>query len=158
MVTNIEKRLAEDHTSQSLYEQDFLLWSEETVAKLKAKDFENLDLENLIEEVDSLGRSQRKELSSRLTRLLEHLLKRLYVNLPENYRGWEDTIRNQRTELDLLIQDSPSLKSIWAERFERAWKVALKNVSKGYKDYSFPDCWPYEADIESILEGDFWEE
>ena len=46
----------------SLYEQDFLLWSEETAAKLRARDFENLDLENLIEEVESLGRSDRKEL------------------------------------------------------------------------------------------------
>ncbi|NEQ96371.1 MAG: DUF29 domain-containing protein [Cyanothece sp. SIO2G6] len=150
MVTNIGKR--------SLYEQDFLLWLEDTAIKLKARDFENLDLENLIEEVESLGRSERRELSSRLTRLLEHLLKRLYVNLPQNYRGWENTIRNQRTELELLLQDSPSLKSIWSERFEQAWKMALKNVGEEYKNYVFPDRWPYESDIESILERDFWKE
>jgi len=142
----------------SLYEQDFLLWSEDTAAKLKVRDFENLDLENLIEEVESLGRSNRKELSSRLIRLLEHLLKRIYVNLPENYRGWEDTIRHQRTELYLLLKDSPSLKTIWSERLNQAWEIALKNVRKNYKNDSFPDRFPYPSDVESLLDRDFWEE
>jgi hypothetical protein len=66
----------------SLYEQDILLWVEDTVNKLKNHDFKNLDLDNLIEEVESLGISQKKELISRLMVLLEHLLKRLYVDLP----------------------------------------------------------------------------
>ena len=52
--------------SRSLYERDTLLWIEDTVTKLKAKDFENIDLENLIEEIDELGKSQKKELKSRL--------------------------------------------------------------------------------------------
>lgn len=76
-----------------LYEQDILLWVEDTVAKLKARDFENLDLENLIEEVESLGISQKKELISRLIVILEHLLKRLYVNSPYDFNGWQRTIR-----------------------------------------------------------------
>ena len=80
----------------SLYEQDILLWVEDTVNKLKNHDFKNLDIDNLIEEVESLGISQKKELISRLMVLLEHLLKRLYVDLPYDYNGWERTIRNQR--------------------------------------------------------------
>ena len=134
-----------------LYEQDFLLWSEETAAKLRARDFENLDLENLIEEVESLGRSNRKELSSRLVRLLEHLLKRMYVELPENYRGWEDTIRHQRLELQLLIKDSPSLKTIWSERLEQAWEVALETVREDYPKVTFPDRFPYSTDVDTLL-------
>ena len=63
----------------SLYEQDILLWVEDTVNKLKNRDFKNLDIDNLIEEVESLGISQKKELISRLMVLLEHLLKRLYL-------------------------------------------------------------------------------
>jgi hypothetical protein len=142
---------------KSLYEQDFLLWSEETASKLRAGDFENLDLENLIEEVESLGRSNRKELSSRLIRLLEHLLKRMYVKLPENYRGWEDTIRHQRLEIQLLIDDSPSLKSIWSERFEQAWKSALKTVGEDYPQVTFPDRFPYVTDVETLLNQKYWE-
>jgi hypothetical protein len=66
----------------SLYEQDILLWVEDTVNKLKNHDFKNLDIDNLIEDVESLGISQKKELISRLMVLLEHLLKRFYVDLP----------------------------------------------------------------------------
>lgn len=91
----------------SLYEQDILLWVEDTVNKLKNRDFKNLDIDNLIEEVESLGISQKKELISRLMVLLEHLLKRLYVDLPYDYNGWERTIRNQRNALELLLRDAP---------------------------------------------------
>ena len=68
-----------------------LLWSEDTVAKLKARDFDHLDMEHLIQEVEALGISQKKELVSRLIILLEHLLKRLYVPLVNDYK-----VGNQR--------------------------------------------------------------
>ena len=97
----------------SLYEQDILLWVEDTVNKLKSRDFKNLDIDNLIEEVESLGISQKKELISRLMVLLEHLLKRLYVDLSYDYNAWERTIRNQRNALELLLRDAPSLKTRW---------------------------------------------
>jgi len=141
----------------SLYEQDFLLWSEDTAAKLRARDFENLDLENLIEEVESLGRSDRKELLSRLVVIFEHLLKRLYVPLPEDYNGWERTIRTQRTDLRFLIKSSPSLKSIWNEYIEEAWEVSLKIVREDYPQVTFPDRFPYATDVETLLNQKYWE-
>ncbi|MEB3122721.1 MAG: DUF29 domain-containing protein, partial [Snowella sp.] len=60
-------------SSISLYEQDLLLWTEETIRHLKAKNFDELDLDNLIEEIETLGRSEKKELKSRLLVLFEHL-------------------------------------------------------------------------------------
>ena len=122
----------------SLYEQDFLLWSEDIAAKLKTRDFEHLDLENLIEEVESLGRSDRKELLSRLVVIFEHLLKRLYVELANDYNGWERTVRTQRNELVILLKQSPSLKSIWQKSVEDAWSIALKSVQKEYLNTKFP--------------------
>jgi len=74
---------------KNLYNQDFALWIEATVKQLKSGDLSQVDLENLIEEVESLGKSQRKAVDNFLTRLLEHLLKRCYVVLPDCYRGWE---------------------------------------------------------------------
>jgi hypothetical protein len=142
----------------SLYEQDILLWVEDTVNKLKNHDFTNLDIDNLIEEVESLGISQKKELISRLMVLLEHLLKRLYVDLPYDYNGWERTIRNQRSEIDLLISQVPSLKSRWDISFDDAWKRALAKVKKEYRQVSLPDSWPYSQSLETILNEDFWEE
>jgi hypothetical protein len=158
MTQTTEKRSLETHgKALSLYEEDILLWVEDTAAKLKAKDFENLDLENLIEEVESLGISQRRELLSRLTRLLEHLLKRIYVDSEQNYNGWEQTIRHQRSELKSLLKIAPSLKSKWQENIEDAWELALENIAKEYRKTKFPDQWPYSSDIKSMLDRDFWE-
>jgi hypothetical protein len=142
----------------SLYEQDILLWVEDTVNKLKNRDFKNLDIDNLIEEVESLGISQKKELISRLMVLLEHLLKRLYVDLPYDYNGWERTIRNQRNALELLLRDAPSLKIRWDDSFIVGWEIALKTVRKEHLQVAFPDRWAYAQTIESILNEDFWEE
>jgi hypothetical protein len=143
---------------RSLYDQDILLWVEETVAKLKAKDFESLDLENLIEEVESLGISQRKELLSRLTTLIEHLLKRIYIPMPDNYRGWENTIREQRRQLNFVLSDAPSLKSIWLTSFDRAWQVSLQDVRDEYSQINFPDRWLFSQELEAMLNNRFWEE
>lgn len=140
----------------SLYERDILLWSEETVQKLQARDFDSLDIENLIEEIESLGISQKKELLSRLTTLLEHLLKRLYVNLPDDYNGWERTIRNQRKELQLLLYQVPSLRTRWETTFDTAWQFALSEVKKEYKSEAFPSSWQFSHDLDQMLNVDFW--
>lgn len=141
----------------SLYDQDILLWVEDTVSKLKSRDFTHLDLDNLIEEVESLGISQRKELLSRLTTLLEHLLKRLYVNLPDDYNGWERTIREQRRQIRILLKDAPSLKARWPETFIQAWELASADVREEYTDISFPDQWPLSAGLEDLLSQHFWQ-
>ena len=141
----------------SLYDRDILLWVEDTVAKLKAQDFEHLDLENLIEEVESLGISQRNALVSRLMVMLEHLLKRLYVDSPYDYNGWERTIRTQRLEISFLLEDTPSLKVYWEASFTKAWNRALKTVRQDYPKTPFPDEWPFEADLEAMLDRPFWQ-
>jgi hypothetical protein len=145
-------------TPQSLYDQDILLWVEDTVAKLKAHDFTNLDLENLIEEVESLGVSQKKELLNRLITLLEHLLKRIYVPLPNDYNGWEKTIRNQRKKLEALLVEVPSLKTRWNISFSSAWNIALKTVRAEYSKVEFPDSWQFSSDLEPMLSDRFWQE
>ena len=145
-------------TPQSLYDQDILLWVEDTVAKLKAHDFTNLDLENLIEEVESLGVSQKKELLNRLITLLEHLLKRIYVPLPNDYNGWERTIRNQRKKLEALLVEVPSLNTRLNISFSSAWNIALKTVRAEYSKVEFPDSWQFSSDLEPMLSDRFWQE
>jgi len=146
-------------TQAALYERDFYAWTQEAVAKLRDRDFDNLDLENVIEEIESLGRSEKKELQSRLKTLLEHLTKRLYINLPSCFGGWENTIRTQRSDLELLLIASPSLKSAWGESFDIAWRLVLKDVRGEYakKGFTFPDTWQFSRDIDSMLNIDFWE-
>jgi hypothetical protein len=70
-------------TVKTLYEQDFALWIEETIKQLKSGNFREVDLDNLIEEVESLGKRDKREVKSRLITLFAYLLKRKYVHLPE---------------------------------------------------------------------------
>ncbi|CAN1212947.1 DUF29 domain-containing protein [Tumidithrix helvetica PCC 7403] len=141
----------------TLYDLDFLAWTEATVGHLRSGNFDQLDLENLIEEIEALGKSEKQELRSRLNTLLEHLLKRIYVALPDEYHGWECTIREQRKQLAWLLEDSPSLKSIWEKTFESAWRSALKDLRQEYRSYQFPDTWQYSPAIDDLLNVNFWE-
>lgn len=140
----------------SLYEGDFVLWLEDVAAKLRARDFAGLDVENLLEEVESLGRSQRKELKSRLITLLAHLLKRLYIDSVYDNRGWELTIREQRKELLLLLEQSPSLRNYFSEVFEEAYAIALSEVREDYAKVAFPDRWPLSPSVGDLLSVAYW--
>ena len=93
----------------TLYERDFNLWLEDTIAKLKAGDFQNIDIENLIEEIAGVTGSDKREIENRLQRLIEHILKRCYVSMPDCYRGWQVTIVNQRQKLVRLRETSKAV-------------------------------------------------
>jgi Domain of unknown function DUF29 len=146
--------------SPSLYELDYALWLEDTVNKLKTGNINGLDLENLIEEIEDLGRSQKHKLRSHLTTLLEHILKRCYVTMPNEFNGWQRTIREQRRQIKWTIESSPSLVRYFVEIFDSAFTDVLAEVKAepGYKFVTFPDRWPFGRDLESILETDFWQD
>ncbi|MGM3306527.1 DUF29 domain-containing protein [Anabaena sp. WFMT] len=141
----------------SLYEQDYILWIEDIVNKLRNRDIEGLDFENLIEEIEDLGRSDKRELESRLRELLEHILKRKYVNMPDCYRGWVESIVKQRIGIEDLFADSPSLKPFFSQVFDKAYTNALKIVRKSYPQCEFPETWPFSRDLEAMLNVDFWD-
>ena len=140
----------------TLYERDLNLWVEDTIDKLKAGDFQNLDIENLIEEIEGVTGSDKREIENRLQRLIEHTLKRCYVSSPDCDRGWQVTIVNQRQKLTRLLRQSPSLKCHFLESFDEAFDNALKIVRIEY-DVEFPDIWQFSCDIDSMLNVDFWE-
>ncbi|MEL4897058.1 MULTISPECIES: DUF29 domain-containing protein [unclassified Crocosphaera] len=144
-------------TDKKLYDQDFYLWIEETVKQLKSGNFSNIDLDNLIEEVESLGKSQRKAVKSYLIRLLEHLLKRRYVIMFDCYRGWEIEIRNFRQRLKLELEDSPSLKNYIKEILSKSYQIDLENMIDSYPDTDFPVIYPFSDNIDELLNNKFWE-
>ncbi|WP_271253691.1 DUF29 domain-containing protein [Pseudanabaena sp. Chao 1811] len=143
--------------SITLYERDLDLWLETAIAQLKAGDFHNLDVENLIEELEGLSGSNKREVETRLKRLIEHILKRCYVNMPECFRGWEVTIINQRDELQKLLKQSPSLKLHFSKMFDDSFATALKIVRTEYLETAFPETWQFHRDIDTMLNVDFWE-
>ena len=118
------------HGRPSLYESDFYQWVQLTAEALKAKAFEQVDWDNVIEEIESMGRSERRELKSRIIVLLEHLLKLEYwiSERTLNERGWRNTIIEQRRQIQLVLDDSPSLKPMLTDIYLDAYRQAREDV------------------------------
>jgi hypothetical protein len=114
--------------NSNLYNQDFYLWIETTAKQLKAGNFTEIDLENLIEEIESMGRSEKRALESNLVVLLMHLLK--YKYQPEKCsKSWLSTIFEHRRRLNKQFQDSPSLKKYFLETFAECYQDARQQAS-----------------------------
>ncbi|MCG6138135.1 MAG: DUF29 domain-containing protein [Nostoc sp. LLA-1] len=129
---------------QNLYEQDFYLWTQTIVQKLKENKLNEINLPNLIEEIESMERSEKRELKSRLIVLLIHLIKWQYQ--PEKRsESWRSTITEQRICIELLLEDSPILQPMLKEIFEDCYqKSRLKAADEtGIKLNFFPKKSPF---------------
>ncbi len=139
----------------TLYETDFYAWTQRQAALLRTEEFSEVDWNNLIEEIETLGRSERKEIKSRLVVLIMHLLKWQYQ--PElQSRSWAATIAVQRDDLAALLADNPSLQAQLAEFVGSVYPRAVKRAVQetGLSATSFPARCPYEAT--QIMDDDFW--
>ncbi len=128
----------------SLYDQDFYQWTQEQAALLKSGLLSQLDVTNLIEEIESMGRSEKRELVNRLVILIAHLLK--WDCQPER-RGWswELTIKEQRLKLNDHINDNPSLQAIFDDAVISAYRQAIVKAMRetGLPEAAFPGTCPY---------------
>lgn len=135
---------------ETLYEQDFVLWTEKTARAIREGRFEALDRENLAEEIESLGRSDRRALESHLVVLVAHALKWQYQ--PERRGGsWYNTIRAERLAIEKLIEESPSLKRHMS--LEQIWSEAKLRAEIDAPFAHFPDACPFA--LNDLLEPDF---
>ncbi|MEH1823985.1 MAG: DUF29 domain-containing protein [Nostoc sp.] len=105
----------------NFYETDFYTWTQEQANFLRHHQWNQLDLPNLIEEIESLGRKERQELRNRLSVLIGHLLKWEYQP-KERSRSWLATIRVQRREIIKLLGDNPSLKPYLEEALQESYE------------------------------------
>ena len=126
------------NSAAQLYEADFVRWTEHQSLALReaGRSATNLplDWENLAEEIESLGRSQRHELRSRIAVILEHLLKLEHSPAIEPRRGWMDTIARERSDVELRLEDSPSLRGditrMVADEKKRAIRNAIRALNR----------------------------
>ncbi|HEY9848026.1 MAG TPA: DUF29 domain-containing protein [Leptolyngbyaceae cyanobacterium] len=132
------------YISTSLYETDFYAWTQQQISLLKSQQWHELDTNNLIEEIETLGRKERQELRNRLGILLGHLLKWQFQP-DKRTNSWVGTIREQRIQIKLLLKDSPSLKPYLDEIFFIAYELglalAIRETNLGEK--VFPEVCPY---------------
>ncbi|MEH2372485.1 DUF29 domain-containing protein [Nostoc sp.] len=141
-------------SAAQLYETDFVAWTEKTVQLIRAGEFAQVDWDVVIEEIESLGRSDRRELKSRLEVLLQHLLKWQYQsNLQSG--SWRNTINEQRNRIADLLQESPSLKSYPEEVLTQCYYRGLKAASN---ETELPiDTFPVECpySIAQVIDAEF---
>jgi hypothetical protein len=127
---------------------DFNFWLQQTSQLLREKRWSEVDAVHLIEEIEDLGRSERRAISSQLSRLLLHLLKWHYQ--PQRRSdSWLDSITDARTQILLVIQDSPSLKNYPAEQLDAAYQRGRSQASKqtGLDISIFPVRCPFRLDL-----------
>jgi hypothetical protein len=121
---------------RELYDRDFLMWTEDQARELRrAKGAKlPLDWDNLAEEVESLGKSQRRELASQIRRILRHLLKLEAAPASDPRAGWHATIYDGRAEIEGILRDSPSLRreidGLLSEQAGAAAKLAAADLAQ----------------------------
>ena len=138
-------------TRRSLYDSDLVAWCDRTADLLRQERWAEIDAETVAEELEALGRSERRALRSFLKVLLMHHLKWEYQ--PEKRtRSWEASIRNSRQEIRELFQDSPSLRRHFEESFEGCYQVARDDAAfeTGLEIERFPFVCP--EDLRAIVE------
>jgi hypothetical protein len=141
--------------ADKMYDQDFYAWAITNAELLRQGRFSEIDIEHVAEELESMGKSERRALISRLAVLLVRLLK---WKFQPGLRGasWEITILKQRDSLEDLLQESPSLRheldKTIAKAYDRARRYAAKET--GLPLATFPDPCPFAT--EQVLDSEFW--
>jgi len=142
-------------TAHSLYDTDFYDWTQIQAKILSEGRIQNLDIENLIEEIESMGRGEQRELENRLEVLLMHLLKWRYQ--PERRSvSWELTIKKQRNRIARHLKKNPSLQSKIEETQADAYEDAVFGTSRKTQLHikAFPEQCPWT--VGEVMDSDFW--
>ena len=150
----MSKELLQTNQPQELYDQDYYLWLTHTIELLRQKNFAEIDLANLIEEMEDMGRSEKKSVTSNLRILLMHLLK--YKYQPEKRsNSWLFTIVEHRKRLKEAFKTSPSLKRYFTEVFQECYQDAidLASAETGLTREKFPPTCPFTP--ENTLDPDY---
>ncbi len=140
--------------NQVLYQEDYYGWLQANARLIREKKFSDIDAENIAEELESMGKSEKRELSSRLTILLMHLLKWQYQTVKRS-TSWRNTIAVQRIDIRELLEDSPSLKSEISDRIATAYEKAIlaAEIETGIEKGNFPAECPFS--VEQISDENF---
>lgn len=139
------------------YNTDFYAWLLKNADLLRKRQFAKLDIEHIAEELEAMGKSEKRELLSRLTVLLAHLLKWQFQPALRS-RSWRNTILTQRIDIAELLEDSPSLRYELDDKISVAYEKARLSAEDetGMDKASFPEHCPYT--LVQMLTGDFFPE
>jgi hypothetical protein len=141
--------------SANLHDHDFYAWTQQQLGLMRLGELSKVDLANLIDEVESMGASERRELYSRFFVLVHHLLKWEFQP-EERSNSWKSTIVEQRDQLEILLGQSPSLRRFCSDALADAYPRSRRKASAetGLPLQAFPDGCPYT--VQQVLSLDFY--
>lgn len=145
---------------RSDYAVDFHAWTQDQAAQLRGRDLQALDWSNLAEEIESLGASERREIRNRMAVLIAHLLK--WEHQPERRsQSWQTTIGEQRTHVEGIVEDSPSLRGHPNAVLERAWtagrRQAAREIRRDERDLPAEPTYTVEQILDhAFMPGEPW--
>jgi len=138
--------------NSSTHENDFYAWTQEQAHLLRTGQLHQIDLQNIAEEIEDMGRSERRQLESRLEILIMHLLKwQFQPNLRS--RSWQLTIKEQRLRLEKILQKNPSLQPNLTEAIAEVYPLATLSAERETGLSLFPETCPYS--LTEILSTEF---
>lgn len=137
--------------STELYREDFYVWTERQAELLRARKFEDLDLDNLIEEVAGLGDTKLSTVLNHARVVMEHLLKLQHSPATDPRSGWRATVREHRSRLEIEL--TPRLRQILQEELPRVFRIAGKSAAESMRDHgedaaanALPETCPYTSE------------
>ena len=157
---------------KELYEKDFYLWVIENLRLLRNKEYDLVDWENLLEEIEDMARRELRSLISFMAVIMEHLYKWENFRYREDVgHSWISSINNARNELDTIFETYPSIRKKSAEELPTAWRIAVRRLIKWFKEpqnqnlakkyfgrppteKDFPQECPYT--LEQVMEYEPW--
>jgi hypothetical protein len=147
------------HQRTPHYDEDFYAWTQAQAALLRTEKWAELDVPNIAEELESLGKSEYRALESRLDGLLRHLLKWCYQPAGrQTGHSWRATIRDHRRQVTRLLRDNPSFRRRVPPQLRESYANARVDASDetGLPLATFPVTCPWT--VEDILDEAFWPE
>ena len=138
---------------KQLHNEDLNLWLEEIATAIKNRDFNNMDWDGLLEEIEDMTASQKRALRSYTKRLIEHILKLKYWTTEQEYnqKVWRREVVNFRNEVKEILEDSPSLRNYLQDNYAAWYKKSVKAMRQ---EFEIPDN--NFIPLDTILEEDYF--
>ncbi len=138
---------------KQLHNEDLNLWLEEIAIAIKNRDFNNMDWDGLLEEIEDMTASQKRALRSYTKRLIEHILKLKYWTTEQEYnqKVWRREVVNFRNEVKEILEDSPSLRNYLQDNYAAWYKKSVKAMRQ---EFEIPDN--NFIPLDTILEEDYF--
>jgi hypothetical protein len=154
------KEAAPVDSLSSLYERDYYEWIERNVHAIREGRVQEVDWSNVAEELEDMGKSEKRALRSQLARLIAHLLKWAYQTKrrPTSQNSWRATIKHARESINEILDESPSLRPQLPQMVPAGYRDALAQVLEetGLPEQTFPATCPWN--LEQMVAEDFWPE